>query len=191
MLGRGQLAIANRNANSSEIATSAALKQLEITSAAFLRNDIRIQDKRNVGVEFTNVGKSPATDISATLVISLRSIPDNMLIGKEKSRSRSIPDVPNQGDPNINKNYGYWPYSFVFTADELKMIKEGKAAILTKLTYSYDNGFRNIKDGDCQASLGFEEDGYGYHQTPCVNLPDDMQNLRKRWDAQQRLHKSP
>jgi hypothetical protein len=136
---------------------AAAQKQTNILEGEFEQNNAALVYADPFGlanfgefsVNFRNIGHGAATNLNTTANISLRDFPSGKVIVSFGTFRKVITRVDPPADwhiestANTNNVVGlmiYYPIGPAYAT----MLKEGTAAIAVDLSYSYNNGFKNI-----------------------------------------------
>lgn len=136
-------------------------QQLGASSAAVLRFEIPLADSEpnleNFGVTFRNVGHANATDIYASIDLSLRSIPDNRQIVTTRSIRKQVATLiaPPSDEPDPYLARYEWEVLRPIPSEEITMITEGDAAISADFSLSYYDGFNPRSFKSCYSHMEF------------------------------------
>jgi len=191
-----------KSADAADNAAKAALKQLEITSAATLQYGwgFEREPSSRVSIEFTNIGQSTASKIHPTFTVSVKAIPSQKLIGQEQRCDDFIPNIPAAQKPGTSINTGQYDCKFTVSPEDSELLENGKAFIAADFTVTYENGFEPVEDRDCQISIGFKavswktangtSSGGGYRNSPCGEISAAIQeNDRRMKDTYREMNK--
>lgn len=161
-------------------------QQLAASSAAILRFEPPLASSepnlQNFGVTFRNVGHANATNIHASMDISVRSIPDNKQIGTTRSISKDVPTLTVAPLYPLDANLSQYEWEVLrpLSSQELTMISDGNAAISVDFSVSYYDGFNRRSFKSCYSHMSFSitvSPGSKVESSPsvpCEELPKAM-----------------
>lgn len=181
-------------------------QQVEETNAASVSiGNFGFVAPGTAGISLRNLGHYAATDVKITAVVSLRDFPTDKLIATlqpfTKDISRIAPPSTWDADPMANRgNIENWTIYYHFNAAQVKLLKDGAAAVTLAAKFSYSDGFKvveqdagcfgylkrlplwskNLPDGHIQGSGSFEG------EYPCEGLAEAMKEALD-WEAKNKI----
>ena len=148
-------------------------------NAAFFEPTIVMSAREGyVDISFQNIGKTLASDFSAVLVVSRKTVPEYMNIGKSQQVQIERGQIP-----PLKSSAGETVALLHYTQDDIARIEHAHEVISVEGSYQYGNGFNHVvKQKVCAFYVDLRNPGGGGSSgfMPCEDAKSAIYLTSKR-----------